>query len=87
MTRRYVTKVIRVRPHVRKVGRKIIKVKGYTRKMKKRAIRKKGKTNVYWRPDRGWSVVSLERDRKIKAETIRTPKQPTWRGDLPGKNI
>ena len=29
----------------------------------------------------------LWRDREIKAKTIRTEEQPTWRGDLKGKRI
>lgn len=30
---------------------------------------------------------NLERDRKIKAKTIRKKTQPTWRGDLKGSRI
>ena len=87
MVKRYKIVTIRVRPHIRKRGKKKIKVKGYTRKIKVRNVRKKGKNLLYWRPDRGWSKVDLEKDRKYKAKRKRTKNQPTWKGDLPGKRI
>lgn len=77
----------------KKKMRKTTKRKKTTRKFVRRGQTKprkrtyKGKTGLYYTKAGKVHRVDRSKDSKIKAKHNRSPKSPSWRGDVKGKRI
>lgn len=66
-----------------------------TKRKMKRVVRRgqtipkarKGKKGLYYKKAGKWHKKSISRDRKIKAKHNRSPKSPSWRGDVKGTRV
>lgn len=65
------------------------------RTMKKRVVRRgqtkqtkrKGKKGLWYKKAWKWHKKDVGRNRKIKAKHTRSPKSPSWRGDVKGTRV